>query len=118
MSVLERVKDILDPNKPTDNYWNSGGYAPQYLQLDLQRPQTVSHVFLQVNQTPNGPTYHSLLVGSHENALREVKTVTGNTIIYQWLNVTFSPPLENVRYLRVNTISSPSWIAWCKFLVY
>lgn len=116
-AVAEKINDILDPQRPVDNYWNSGGYAPQYLQLELPRAQTISRVLLQINQTPNGQTSHSLLVGSEQNALREVKVLIGYTIKHEWINMTFSPPLENVRFLRVNTIASPSWIAWAKFLV-
>jgi len=117
-AVAEQIKDILDPNKPNHNRWNSGGYAPQYIQLELEREQSVSHVYLQVSQTPNGQTYHSFLIGPQENQLKEVKTLVGNTNNYGWINLTFHPPLENVRFLRIGTVSSPSWIAWFKFLVY
>ena len=115
--MLEKLRDILDPNRPVDNYWNAAGFAPQYLQLELPRAQTVAQVLLQVRQTPAGPTNHSLLVGTDEKTLREVKSLVGHTKTDDWLNVTFSPPLENVRFVRVNTISSPSWVAWYKFLV-
>ena len=116
--MLKKIKDLLYPNRSSDNYWNSGGYAPQYILLELEREQTVSHIRLQVGQTPDGHTSHTLLVGRQANELKEVKAFAGFTKNYEWINLTFDPPLRNVRFLRLNTLSRPSWVAWLKILVY
>lgn len=116
--IEEQLKDILYPNRSTSNHWNSRGYAPQYIQLEFKEQQTVSEICLQVDQTPNGNTSHSLLVGTQIDDLKEVKALIGLTKKYEWINLTFNPPLKNVRFLRIKTITSPSWVSWFKFLVY
>ena len=117
-AIGEKIKDILYPNRSNDNYWNSGGYAPQYIQLEFEREQSVSQIRLQVAQTPKGHTSHKLLAGPQVNELKEVKALAGFTSDHQWINMTFNPPLKSVRFLRINTITSLSWVAWFKVLVY
>lgn len=86
--------------------------------MELEREQTVSRIRLQVSQTPDGQTSHTLLAGSQVDELKEVRALNGFTKNNEWINLTFNPPLRNVRFLHLNTLSSPSWIAWFKILVY
>ena len=97
--------------------YNSGGFAPQYLQLELPAGYSVSAVALRVDQSPNGNTVHQLSVGPNTGSLSVVTTWNGYTYAGQWLNITYNPALSGVRVLRLDTISSPSWVAWQKFLV-
>lgn len=97
--------------------FNSGGHAPQFLQLDLPAGYSISAVALLVDQSPNGNTLHQLLVGPNSGSLTVVTTLNGYTYAGQWINLTYNPPLTGVRVLRLNTISSPSWVAWYKFIV-
>ena len=41
--------------------------------------------------------------------VHKFKSVTKDT---QWLTLTFPEPIETIRYVRIETISSPSWIGW------
>jgi hypothetical protein len=106
------------PNSTDGTYFNSGGYPPQYVQLDLLGQYNITSVFLQVSQTPNNYTEHLLYVGSNLTTLILAANFSGVTITGQWINTTFNPPLTGVQYLRLNSITSPSWIAWRKFIVY
>jgi hypothetical protein len=99
-------------------YFNSGGNAPQYVQLQLAGTYNISNVCLLTHQTPNGFTSHLLLVGSNESSLEVVSNLTGYTITGQWINISYNPVLTDIQFLRLYTVTSPSWVAWQKFLVY
>lgn len=116
-SLSAQMAALVDPN-PSPLYYNSGGYAPQYIELQLPSAFTITSVSLQVAQLPNGITQHQLFVGPTSNPTQLASNINGFTYSGQWINLTYSPPLTNVRFLRLNTISSPSWVAWVKFLVY
>ncbi|CAF1651162.1 unnamed protein product [Rotaria magnacalcarata] len=105
-------------NRSTTGYYNSGNWAPQYVQLQLSGTYTVCDVYLNVAQTPNGATQNQLSVGLSVASLQLVTTMNGNTSNGQWLNISYNPCLTGVTFLRLTTVSSPSWPAWSKFLVY
>ena len=116
-SLAAQMAALVDPN-PSALYFNTGGFAPQYVELQLPSASTITSVALQVAQLPNGITQHQLFVGPTSNPTQLASSINGFTYSGQWINLTFSPPLTNVRFLRLSTISSPSWVAWVKFLVY
>jgi hypothetical protein len=94
--------------------WGAGDFAPQWLEIDLEAPVSVAEVRLLTGQDPAGQTTHRILVkgeGAGES-FREVHKFSGATTDTQWLTVSFDEPLEGIRYVRVETSASPSWIAW------
>ncbi|CAF4133098.1 unnamed protein product [Adineta steineri] len=105
-------------NTTDGTYFNSVGYAPQYIQLELPGIYNISSIYLQVAQSPSGTTEHHLYVGSDVNNLTLATILNGITSSGQWINITYDPPLTDVQFLRLNSISSPSWVAWIKFIVY
>ncbi|CAM4933700.1 unnamed protein product [Rotaria socialis] len=105
-------------DRSTTGYYNSGNFAPQYVQLQLSGTYTVCEVYLNVVQTPNGVTQNQLSVGLTVASLQLVTTMNGYTSNGQWLNTSYNPCLTGVTFLRLTTTSSPSWPAWAKFLVY
>jgi hypothetical protein len=116
-SLSAQIGAITHPDS-TSIYWNSGWYAPQYVQLELQVPSTITAVALRVAQLPDGVTHHQLFAGPSANPTTLVRDINGITYSNEWINITFSPPLTNIQYLLLSTISSPSWVAWGKFLVF
>ena len=98
--------------------WNSGGFAPKYVQLELPTTYNISNVLLKVSQSPNGVTRDELSTGATTSSLQVVRTLNSYTSAGQWINITFNPQLSGIRFLRVTTTSSPSWVAWHKFIVY
>ncbi len=93
-------------------YWNSGGLPPQWIEFDLGSPQTISGMSLSVEQSPNENTVHDIYAGPNPNPTTLVKVLMGYTSEGQVLTPIFSPALTNVRYIRVTTTASPSWVAW------
>lgn len=95
-----------------------GAYPPQYVQLEFPGLYNISSVYLQVGQLPNGVTRHQLSSGANLTSLTLVADMNNYTSSGQWINITFSPALTDVRFLRLDTLSGPSWVAWIKFIVY
>jgi hypothetical protein len=108
------------PNRATDSnpdtIWLSGAFDPQWLQLDFGQEQTISKVRLLVAQYPNGQTTHQVYGGATPESLQLLGTLDGVTQDGQWLEL--SSAASHVRYLRVTTVNSPSWIAWREIQVY
>ncbi len=65
--------------------WNSGGFAPASITLDLGEPIEVRGVRLLVAQTPPGPTVHTLHLGDAGGRFDHVHTFDQATEDGQWL---------------------------------
>jgi hypothetical protein len=96
----------------TDLWWGAGAFAPQWILIDLGSPQTIGKIRLAITQSPPGETIHQVWVGSEIDNLYPLHTFEGYTVFGQVLEFTPETPLENIRYVRVNTRQSPSWVGW------
>jgi hypothetical protein len=96
--------------------WGSGGYPPAAADLDLRTPQSVSRIELVVEQSPAGYTHHDVYGGPTLDTLSVLGSFDGNTQSGQVLHL--SGPFTNVRYIRVQTTVSPSWVAWREINVF
>lgn len=109
----------------TESFWSSGDYAPAWVQVDLGSPHSVDHIKLVVAQTPAGPTLHRIYLfgeGGVAPPGDPIVILDGYTSDRQELYVNVSGLSEevrdNVRYVRVETASSSSWVAWREIKVY
>jgi hypothetical protein len=93
--------------------WSAGALAPQWLQVDLGSPQAVKRIRLHVTQLPDGFTVHRLYgrasAAGSERLLHEFASFTRSG---DALEQTPSVPWQDVRYLRVETVASPSLVGW------
>ncbi len=96
--------------------WNAGASAPSWIQLDLGEPVTISKVRLNVAQTPPGATTHEISGGPTPDSITLIGTLDGNTTDEQWLEL--NQTANNVRYVKIKTIKSPSWVAWREIEIY
>jgi hypothetical protein len=95
--------------------WLSEADPPQWIEVDLGQATTVAAVRLVAAQYPaEGATAHRVWTrggGAGDGyVLRE--TLSGTTRDGQRLEARSGAPWTNVRYLRVETIQSLSWVAW------
>jgi RHS repeat-associated protein len=104
----------VDGNEATS--WIAGGFPTQWIELDLGQASSVTKLRLKVNQTPDGATTHQIAGGTTQGTLAPLATLSGTTQTGQWLEATFTA--ASVRYVRVTTTSSPSWVAWAEIEVY
>jgi F5/8 type C domain len=98
--------------------WNSGDCAPQWIEVDLGAVQPVGEIDLGVAQYPDCQTDHRLYGRSSTSEgytlLREFNEFTVDQQVLRFL----ANPARQLRYVRVETTSSCSWIAWREIEVY
>jgi hypothetical protein len=113
----EPPSNAVDDNSATQ--WGAGESAVQWIEIDLQGAYRISEVRLQVAQYPAGNTIHRLQIRSAgADGFVTLHEFNGYTRDNEWLVFTPDAPLENVAYLRIQTISSPSWVAWKEIQVF
>ncbi len=98
--------------------WSAGSGSPQWVQIDFERDRIVRQIELVVSQFPDGSTAHHLEGARDGNncnlaLLKRFEQVTRDMdiLIYQ-------PVVpDTLRYLRLETVSSPSWVSWYEIRV-
>ncbi len=95
---------------------NSGAGQRQWIELDLGDRTTVTRLRLQVEQAPAGPTHHIIYGGPTPNPQAEIGRFQQSTQALQWLELTGT--LHDIRYVRIVTVDSPSWVSWREIEVY
>lgn len=98
--------------------WISDGALPQWLEVDLGSPATVVRIELLVAQFPAGATTHRVWGRDAAGALHLLQELAGPTSDPQTLVVAPAQPLQGIRAIRVETLSSPSWAAWREIRVF
>jgi hypothetical protein len=102
-----------------DTQWIAGAGPVQWIQIDLQGSYRVKEIRLLVAQYPSGITTHRVQVGgSGSDSYQTVHEFNGSTNDNDWLIFKPDLPLENVGQIRIQTIVSPSWVAWRDIQVY
>ncbi len=99
--------------------WVAGQFAPQWIEIDLGAPVAIAAIRLGVAQTPRaGDTVHAVLGQSAEGSYRELHVFNGRTTDGEVLEYVPQAHWEEVRYLRIETRASPSWVAWREIEVF
>jgi F5/8 type C domain len=109
--------NAIDDNAGTQ--WIAGDGPVQWIQVDLQGTYRVTEIRLLVAQYPAGNTTHRVQVrASSTGAYETVYEFQGSTNDNDWLVFKPDMPLENIGQIRIQTIASPSWVAWKEIQVY
>jgi len=90
-------------------HWSAGDFAPQWIEITLDGPHEVAAIRLTPSQYPEGETAHRVL-GLVDGGWVELGVVTGNT--RDGIPLVVMGPWSDVERVRVETDSSPSWVAW------
>jgi hypothetical protein len=99
--------------------WSSGAGVPGAIEIDLGSGKTIQEVRLLVSQDPAGATTHRIEVRKATGGSFKLEaTLTGNTSGDQWLRWFPKKPLKGIRWIRIVTTSSPSWVSWREVQVY
>jgi hypothetical protein len=93
--------------------WSAGALAPQWVEVDLGSPQAVRRVRLHVGQLPAGFTLHRVYgrksAGATERLLHEFAGFTQDGAV---LEQAPPEPWQEVGFVRVETLTSPSLVGW------
>ena len=95
-----------------DTLWNAGAGPPAWIEIDLGEARALSLIRLYVGQSPEGATEHRVYGRADAGGAGTLLgTLAGATSDYQVLELAaagWSP----VRFVRIETVASPSWVAW------
>ena len=101
-----------------DTLWNAQNFAAQWIAVTLDSLYVVDRIELVVAQAPAGPTSHVIWLGNGSGVrtlykrLADIHTEDGQT-----LTIEISPP-RPLDDLLVQTLESPSWVAWREVRVF
>jgi hypothetical protein len=97
--------------------WHAAFGVPQWIEITLETPSTVTEVLLLIAQPEPGISRHTIQVGQAGAALHvmgvvDQQTADGNVI-------TFKPatPLTNVERIRIETLATPANAGWYEVIV-
>lgn len=94
------------------SYWDSGMTAPQWIEINLQKPQAIDQVRLVIRQSSPGATTHRIWGKAAGEEYRLLKEFVGTTSGSQVLDFIPTARLENIQYIRVETTQSVGTVAW------
>lgn len=120
------IASAQTPNEPPTNaidenpetIWSAGNSPPQWIQIDLGTPVTISRIRLIVGQYPNGETTHQIYAGASPSDLELVHEFSGNTLDTDVLDFVPTEPLTGISFVKILTTRSPSWVAWKEIEVF
>jgi hypothetical protein len=91
--------------------WNAGDGPPQWIEIDLLKPSTIATIRLVISQDP-GYTVHRVLGKGESGSYQELHVFSDETIDWQTLEYTPLQPWQLIRFVRIETTVSNSWIGW------
>ena len=108
MSLVDRPpQGAVDDDQETG--WGSGAGPEQWIEVDLGQEYEVRCLRVLIDQFPAGRTIHRINGGAHPDPGAELGLIDSVTDSGEWLEL---PGPWNIRYLRITTVESPSWVAW------
>jgi len=101
-----------------DTIWNSGRYAPASIRIKLtDGPQRVTSVKLQAEMSPlKAMVHHEISVGSTIDNMHVVGCIKRFVSHGAWFHLAVND--DNVQFIEIKTIASPSYVAWKRIKVY
>lgn len=95
-----------------ETIWNSGGGPEQWILFDMGKPLSLSAIRLFVSQYPEGESVHQIWVGPDTASLFQVYEFASFTKDSDVLEFIPDGPMVNVRFIKILTTQSSSWVAW------
>lgn len=111
-AALDGQPGALAVDGQVDSTWVAGSHPPQWLEVALAAPTTVSEVVLTVSQNPSGPTRHRVIGRRSDGSTVLFAELAAETHDGQQLRVTAGGPWSGIVAIRVETLESLSWVAW------
>jgi len=94
-----------------DTIWNAGAGPLAGIEVDLGAAQPITEIRLMVSQSPEGETHHRVSCLEAAGAVPTVLAeLVGSTTDGEVLSVSVAG--TSCRVIRVETLVSPSWVAW------
>ncbi len=102
----------VDGNPGT--WWSAGAGPSQWIEIDLGKPYDIEQIRLTPSQYPAGATTHRVLgKGTGTSGVFKVLQIfQGKTQDGQALIFSPQPAWQRLEVIRIETVASPSWVAW------
>lgn len=97
--------------------WNAGSGPPQWIEIDLLKPSAIAKIRLVISQEP-GFTVHRVLGKGESGNYVELHVFSGETVDWQALEFAPPEPWQDIRFVRIETTVSDSWIGWKEIEVF
>ena len=98
--------------------WNAGAHAPQWIEIDLGAAFDLDRVILTVAEDPRGGTVHQISARGETGDYRLLYKFHEDTGDGLELEVSPVAGWAAVRYLKIETTESLSWVAWREIAVF
>jgi len=93
--------------------WGAGAAPPQWIEIDLGAPATITEIALEVSQFPDGHTVHRVYGRGPSGPEQLLALLQGTTHDGEWLLAPKGAAAwTGIRFVRVETVESPSWVSW------
>jgi hypothetical protein len=89
-------------------WWGAGGPPLQWIEIDLGSPAVIATIRMSVSQNPAGHTAHQILGRGPDEAYQLLHEFRGITNDFDVLEIAPDQPWENIQFIRVLTLESPS----------
>jgi dipeptidyl aminopeptidase/acylaminoacyl peptidase len=103
---------VLAVNGRLDDYWSSGSYPPQWIEVDLGSPTRVASLRLIAPDLPTGASVLVLGRGPEGDAYRLLHEFHGPTVFKQALGYTPKQAWRRIRYVRIQIPIANVFIGW------
>ncbi|MEQ8677730.1 MAG: discoidin domain-containing protein [Aggregatilineales bacterium] len=98
-----------------DNWWGSGDFAPQWIEIDLENAYAIGQIRLLPSQFPTSTyTVHQIWGRGPgtDNVYVFLTELSGVTNDLEWIEVTPDEAWQGIQSIRVETLESDSWVSW------
>jgi Ca2+-binding RTX toxin-like protein len=112
---------VLALDGDTSDWWNSGSYPAQWLEVDLQQPRAIGSVRVVTMEYPGNSAVLLLGRATQDAPFRLLHAFRGPLADREQITFTPKTPWRNVRYLRLYVPSANGgvgWVAWHELAVY
>ncbi len=91
---------------------------PSGLKLTSEEPFAITEIKLLVAQWPAGQTIHTIEGRPTDGSYSELHLFEGDTKGGDWLVFLPEAPVDDIQFIRIRTLASPSWVAWGEIQVF
>ena len=97
--------------------WHAAFGLPQWIEIGLETPSTVSEIVLMIAQAEDGPSRHMIQIAVTGEPLQVVGVVEGEKADGDAIVFRPETPIANVERIRIETMASPSNAGWYEVIV-
>ena len=97
--------------------WHAAFGVPQWIEIALDTPSTVTEVLALIAQSEPGITRHTIQVAQADGVLHLLGIVDRITDDHELIRFDPATPMENVERIRIETLDSPSNAGWYEVVI-